>query len=54
MVNQVSNEKEDGHSLQHAAGCVQESEKVPMIKAVIIARKRINDFLRISALTVTF
>ena len=46
-------ESKDGHSSQHA-GRVQESQKVPMRKAAIIARKRINDFLKTDALTVIF
>ena len=52
-VHQVSNEMEDGHSLQRA-GRVQESKRVPIRKAVITARKRINDLLKTNALTVTF
>ena len=44
---------EDGHSSQHA-GRVQESKRMPIRKAVITARKRINDFLKTNALTVTF
>ena len=67
-INQVSGANEDEHSSQHAgrvqeskdghssqhAGRVQESQKVPMRKAAIIARKRINDFLKTDALTVIF
>ena len=54
-LNQVSNKMENGHSLQYA-GHVQESERVPIRKAVIMvtARKRINDLLEANALTVTF
>ena len=52
-VNQVSGANEDEHSSQHA-GRVQESQKVPMRKAAIIARKRINNFLKTDALTVIF
>ena len=52
-VDQISNEREDRHSLQHAR-CVQESDRVPIRKAAITARKGINDLLRTNALTVTF
>ena len=51
-VDQISNEKEDRHSLEHA-GHVQESDLVPIRKTAITARKRIND-LRTNALTVIF
>ena len=52
-VNQVSNKMEDRHSSQHA-GRVQESKQVPIRKAAITTRKRINDLLKTNALTVTF
>ena len=51
--NQVSNKIKNGHSSQHA-GCVQESERPPIRKAAITARKRVNNLLKTNALTVTF